>query len=180
MRQGEKSEVQDQMVILLSVRESWVREGGKYFNTALWVSIFFFLSFFMHYESQHSHWATADRLWNLHWCVICGSPYTISGQSSMLPTQSIPLGLAHRVSAGKATRGLLSWVSILIRVYFLLDERKHTWSPCLCVRHQAGAQGPWDSQDRRLCPLGKASWRYLAPQVLMFFPSTASSTREMW
>lgn len=59
----------------------------------------------------------------------------------MLPTQSIPLGLAHGVSAGKATQGLLSQSSFLIRVYLLLAERKYTWSPCLCVWRQA-VSGP--------------------------------------
>lgn len=98
----------------------------------------------------------------------------------MLPTQSIPLGLAHGVSAGKATQGLPSRSSFLIRVYLLLAERKYTWSPCLCVWRQAVSGPPRDSQDRRLSPSGKASWCYLAPQVLMFFPSTASSTRAMW
>ena len=37
------------MVILLSVRVSWVREGGKYFNPALWPfgSLFFFFFLFL-------------------------------------------------------------------------------------------------------------------------------------
>lgn len=87
----------------------------------------------MYHESQHSHWAIADRLWNLHWCVISGSRYIFNGQGPMLPTQGILLGQLAECQQERPPRDACLGSQFLISVYFLFGERTHTWSLGLCI-----------------------------------------------
>lgn len=163
-----------------AVSKSIMSQGTReVFNTALWISLSF--SFFF-----YTLWITTQSLsysrQALEFALMCDlwQPLHIQWTKSDASYTEHSTGLGPQSVSRKSHTGTPASVLVLIRVYFLLGERRHAWSPHLCVRHQAGSWGPRDPQDGRLSPLGKASGCYLDPHMLMFFPSTASSTREMW
>lgn len=58
--------------------------------------------------------------------------------------------------------------------------RRHTPGPRAAVAGIRRVSGPQGFSAQKAVSLGQGQQCYLAPQVLMFFPSTASSTRETW
>lgn len=172
---SEKIDVQSLTVILLSVRVWWVRRGERYFNTALWVSLSFFLNE-LWITTQSLSYSRRARKFALM-CALWQPPHTRWTESHASYTEC-SVGFGPQSVSRQGHRG--TPVSALVSQQGELAPWGQDTLLLPVPLCQAGSRGPRDSQDRRLGLLGRASWCYLAPQVLMFFPSMASSTREMW